>query len=78
MVSYKRLNGGEMMLLTAIILLTVGLLMLLKPKIVWKVLEEWKSYSAEEPSRFYIKSTRFGGIMFILAGAASLIVFFIK
>lgn len=66
------------MLFTAIILLIVGLLMLMKPKIVWQISEKWKSYSAEEPSNFYIKSIRFGGIMFILAGIASLIVLFIQ
>jgi uncharacterized membrane protein HdeD (DUF308 family) len=66
------------MLLTAVILLIVGLLMLIKPKIVWQISEKWKSYSAEEPSNSYIESIRFGGIMFILAGIANLVVFFIQ
>lgn len=52
--------------------------MLIKPKVVWNIMEKWKSYSAEELSNFYIKSTRFGGIMVTLAGIASLIVFFIQ
>ncbi|PNT90255.1 DUF6199 family natural product biosynthesis protein [Clostridium thermosuccinogenes] len=66
------------MLLIGIILFIVGLLMLIKPKIVWQITEQWKSYSAEEPSNFYIKSIRFGGVMFILAGIGSIIAFFLQ
>jgi len=66
------------MLLIAIILLIVGLLMLIKPKIVWQITEKWKSYSAEEPSNLYNKSIRFGGVMFVLVGAGSLIAFFLQ
>ena len=62
----------------AVILFTVGLLMLLKPKIIWEITEQWKSYASEEPSSLYIKSIGLGGILCILAGTASLIVFLLK
>lgn len=66
------------MLLLSIILFIVGLLMLVRPEIVWQITEKWKSYSAEEPSNFYIKSIRFGGVMFVLVGIIGLIAFFLK
>ncbi len=65
-------------MLLGIILFLIGLLMLIKPKIVWQITEEWKSYDATEPSDFYIKSTRFGGVMFLLVGVGSLIAFFLQ
>ena len=30
--------------------------------------EEWKSYRADEPSEFYLKTTKIGGILFALFG----------
>ena len=40
----------------------------LKPDLVWKLTEEWKSYRADEPSEFYLKVTKIGGISFALFG----------
>ena len=33
-----------------------------------KLTEEWKSYRADEPSEFYLKTTKIGGILFALFG----------
>ena len=52
-----------------IIFLVLGIFILLKPHLVWKLTEEWKSYRADEPSDLYLKSTKFGGILFALLGA---------
>ena len=30
--------------------------------------EKWKSYCADEPSEFYLKTTKIGGILFALFG----------
>ncbi|MFR7831620.1 MAG: DUF6199 family natural product biosynthesis protein [Blautia wexlerae] len=30
----------------------------LKPGLIWKLTEEWKSYRADEPSEFYLKATK--------------------
>ena len=39
----------------------LGLLAFIKPTFIWKLIEQWKSDCAEEPSKLYIKSTKFGG-----------------
>jgi hypothetical protein len=62
------------MLATAAFLIVVGLLLLLRPDLVWQVTEQWKSSDATEPSSLYMISTRFGGIMCLLVGLASLLV----
>ena len=40
----------------------------LKPGLIWKLTEKWKSYRADEPSEFYLKTTKIGGILFALFG----------
>ena len=40
----------------------------LKPGLIWKLTEEWKSYRADEPSEFYLKTTKIGGILFAIFG----------
>ncbi len=52
-----------------IIFLVLGIFFFLKPQLVWKLTEEWKSYRADEPSDLYLISTKFGGILFALLGA---------
>ena len=66
-----------MMLLFSIVVLIVGLIMLLNPTAWWQITEEWKSYSASEPSAFYIKITRIGGGIPTAAGIAGVILFFV-
>lgn len=46
----------------------IGIGLYLKPTLIWKLTEQWKSSYADEPSEFYLKSTKFGGILFIIAG----------
>ena len=38
-----------------IIIFALGMFIFLKPGLIWKLTEEWKSYCADEPSEFYIK-----------------------
>ena len=57
-----------------ILFLIFGVLIFLKPDWVWKLTEQWKSYCADEPSDFYIKTTKMGGIIYILLGIAMMIV----
>ncbi|MBQ2800785.1 MAG: hypothetical protein IJF03_05285 [Lachnospiraceae bacterium] len=52
----------------------MGLLAFIKPTFIWKITEQWKSDCAKEPSKLYIKSTRFGGTIFILLGMVMIIV----
>lgn len=60
-----------------ILFLALGMFAFLKPNLVWKLTEEWKSYRADEPSDLYIKSTKFGGILFVLLGVMMIILPFI-
>lgn len=46
----------------------IGIFISSRPDLVWKFTEKWKSYRADEPSDFYLKSTRLGGALFVLCG----------
>lgn len=54
-----------------------GTFIYLKPDLVWKLTEKWKSYGADKPSDFYLKSTRFGGALFVAFGVALMILPFL-
>ena len=49
-----------------IIIFALGMFIFLKPGLIWKLTEEWKSYCADEPSEFYLKTTKIGGILLIM------------
>ena len=51
-----------------IIIFALGMFIFLKSDLVWKLTEEWKSYRADEPSEFYLKVAKIGGISFALFG----------
>lgn len=51
-----------------ILFIVLGIFIFLKPDLIWKITEQWKSYSADEPSELYIKSTKFGGALFTVFG----------
>lgn len=55
-------------IILGIVWAAIGVFIFLKPDLVWKLTERWKSYRADEPSDFYLKSTRFGGVLWILLG----------
>lgn len=57
-------------ILTGIVFAALGAFFFFKPELVWKITEEWKSYSAGDPSDLYLKSTKFGGVLFMLGGIA--------
>jgi len=63
------------MIFLAIFLLVIGLLMLWKPAFLWNITERWKSQGAEEPSSLYLLSIRFGGILCVLIGLATTLVY---
>ncbi|WP_449537643.1 DUF6199 family natural product biosynthesis protein [Ferdinandcohnia sp. Marseille-Q9671] len=60
-----------------IFLLIVGVVLLLKPSLVWTLTESWKTEDGTEPSSLYIWSTRFGGVMCICVGVGVIIVSYI-
>ena len=61
-----------------IILIAVGAVMLAKPRLVFELTESWKhDGGVDEPSKPWLFSTRFGGVMCILAGICGIIVPFL-
>lgn len=50
--------------------------MLIKPQIIFYITEKWKNSSNGEPSHLYIISIKFGGVMFLIIGFASIIIQF--
>lgn len=56
-----------------LLLMGLGALYFLRPDLVWKYTERWKSYSADEPSDFYKLNTKIGGAVFFLVGLAGLL-----
>ena len=63
-----------MYLLIGIIFVAVGLIMLIRPKTVFRLVESWKGTSGSEPSALYSASTRVGGFAFLIIGIASIVV----
>ena len=57
-----------------ILFIVTGALLFLKPELLWRLTEKWKSYRADEPSDLYRISTKFGGILYFLLGIAMIIV----
>ena len=59
-------------------LIAIGVVMLVKPQLVFELTESWKHDSgAAEPSKLWLFSTRFGGVMCVLAGILGIIVPFL-
>jgi len=61
----------------SLLLIIVGLLMAIRPSMIWAVTERWKSHDATEPSGLYVVSTRIGGVLFILAGIGGVLGYWI-
>ena len=61
-----------------IVLIIWGFIMVRFPDVVYELTQSWKNYSSGEPSDLYRFSTRFGGVMCILAGLCGLCVPFLR
>lgn len=61
-----------------IVLIGIGAFLFLKPDLMWKLTEQWKSYRADGPSDFYLKSTKFGGVLFILCGIVAIVLLLVS
>lgn len=66
----------NVMIFVGIIFTIVGLIMIIKPQIIFAITEQWKNDSNTEPSDAYVFSTRFGGCIVTLIGVAAIITFF--
>lgn len=65
------------MAIVGVVFLLLGVLAFLRPDLIWKVTEQWKSYRADEPSDLYVLSTKVGGVLLALVGIAAIVVPFI-
>ena len=64
-------------ILVGIIVFALGMFVFLKPNLVWKLQEKWKSNHADEPSEAYLKTEKIRGILFALLGMIMIILPFI-
>lgn len=67
-----------MYLFLGIFLIFAGLVMVIFPEFVYELQESFRSDAIGTPSKWFIISTRFGGVMCILAGLAGIIITFIE
>ncbi len=61
-----------------ILLVLVGLVMLIRPEVVWSITESWKSNGAVKPSKVYVWTIRFGGLLCTAAGIGGIFVHLLK
>lgn len=54
--------------LGSIILVILGVVMILKPDLIFDITEGWKSSSNGTPSKLYLFNTRLGGVLCLLVG----------
>ena len=66
------------MIWARIVFLALGAFLFFRPDLVWKLTEQWKSYRADGPSDFYLKSTKFGGVLFMLCGIVAIVLLLVS
>jgi uncharacterized membrane protein HdeD (DUF308 family) len=55
------------------LLIVIGVIMLLKPKVIWKISDSWKSKNGGEPKDFYLRLIVMVGILMILGGVLAIL-----
>jgi hypothetical protein len=65
------LGGFSMELLAGIFLIVLGVFMLIKPKIMWKIADSWKTKTNAEPTNLYLNIIRTAGCILIFGGILS-------
>lgn len=65
------------MIVIAFLLLAASILMLANPEVFWMITESWKG-NGDEPSDFYKKYVRFGGVIFFLVSVFFIIIWIIE
>ncbi|GAA4293264.1 hypothetical protein GCM10023142_29220 [Anaerocolumna aminovalerica] len=54
-------------------LIVIGFVMLLKPRLIWKISDSWKTKNGDEPNEFYLKLVVMVGILLILGGILAIL-----
>ena len=65
------------MVFVAVVFLSIGLFLFLRPDLFWKLTVQWKSYSADKPSDLYRISTKVGGALLAAFGLFLFVLAFI-
>lgn len=55
-------------LLVGIFLIIIGVVMLIKPKTIWKIADSWKTKTKAEPGELYIMLIRIAGLILVIGG----------
>jgi uncharacterized membrane protein YidH (DUF202 family) len=55
-------------ILIGILFVVFGVVIFIKPIWLWQLTEKWKTYSADEPSDYYIIITKISSVLCVLAG----------
>lgn len=63
--------------LISLALAIYGAALIWKPEFFYELTERWKHDGGGEPSKSYLLSTRFGGVMCVLVGIGGMIFVFI-
>ena len=64
-----------MYMLLGVIFIVVGIAMVVFPNTYYELTQGWKNNSYSEPSKIFIIGARIAGILFVVLGVASLIIF---
>lgn len=62
-----------MELIMGIFLVVIGGIMLIKPKIMWRVSESWKIKTNAEPTELYMILVRIGGCILAIGGICAIL-----
>lgn len=60
-----------------ILILGYGIFLFMRPDLLWRLTERWKSYRADEPSELYRRVTKVAGILFALLGMIMVVLPFV-
>ena len=63
-----------MYIFLSIILVIVGAVMVLKPRLIFDITESWKNSVSVDPSDLYLFNTRLGGAFFLLVGIGGFVI----
>lgn len=61
--------------IASILIAICGIVMILWPQVFYDLVESWKNNAPSEPSDFYLFHTRLGGIVFLIASVAYIVVY---
>ncbi|WHX98112.1 DUF6199 family natural product biosynthesis protein [Neobacillus sp. DY30] len=62
------------MFILGIVFIIIGVFFIIDPTFIGLISERWKSNDGTEPSDMYLWTTRFGGMILIVAGIGMVIV----